>query len=217
MDSSTLKRKKIRAMLIIGVLLLLIYGKNLIERQAFKDISNTFTEVYNDRLVVEGYIFQISEKLFQIQKLVDHCDLGYDYSKVVDEIAGHEQSILAIVENFEATKLTEQENGFLSDFKKIIVNDLSIKNYNLLYSDSSGVNQAQVKLYDQKITQARKDLDNLSKIQLEEGEKLISKAKVQINRSRIWVQFEVALLIVLIIVLSLLLFRKSEEHSRMIS
>ena len=80
MESSTLKRKKFSAMLIIGVLLLLIYGKNLIERQAFKDISNTFTEVYNDRLVVEGYIFQISEKLFQIQKLVDHCNLDYDYS-----------------------------------------------------------------------------------------------------------------------------------------
>lgn len=217
MDSSTLKRKKIRAMLIIGVLLLLIYGKNLIERQAFKDISNTFTEVYNDRLVVEGYIFQISEKLFQIQKLVDHCNLDYDYSKVVDEIAGHEKSILAIVVDFEATNLTEQENSYLSDFKKIIVNDLSIKNYNLLYSDSSGVNQAQVKIYDQKITQARRDLEDLSKIQMEEGEKLISKAKVQINRSQIWAQFEVALLIVLIVVLFFLLFRKSEEHNGMIS
>lgn len=217
MDFSTLKRKKIRAMLIIGVLLLLIYVKNLIERQAFKDISNTFTEVYNDRLVVEGYIFHISEKLFQIQKLVDHCDLGYDYSKVVDEIANHEQTILAIVRDFEATKLTEIENGFLTDFKKIIVNDLSIKNYNLLYSDTAGVNQSQVMIYDQKITQARRDLENLSKIQLEEGEKLIRKAKAQINRSQIWAQFEVALLIVLIIVLYILLFRKSEEHSGMIS
>lgn len=217
MESSTLKRKKVSAMLIIGVLLLLIYGKNLIERQAFKDISNTFTEVYNDRLVVEGYIFQISETLFQIQKLVDHCNLDYDYSKVVDEIANHEQSILAIVEDFEATKLTIQEDGYLSNFKKIIENDLSIKNYNLLFSDSSGINQAQVKLYDQKISQARMDLENLSKIQMEEGEKLISKAKVQINRSQIWAQFEVALLIVLIIVLYIFLFRKSEEHSGMIS
>lgn len=216
MDSSVLKRKKVRAMLIIGVLLLLIYVKNLIERQAFKDISNTFTEVYNDRLVVEGYIFQISEKLFQIQKLVDHCDVGYDYSKVIDEIAGHEKGILVIVEDFEATKLTQQEDGYLTDFKKIIVNDLSIKNYNLLYSDSSGVNQSQVKLYDQKITQARKDLENLSKIQMEEGEKLISKAKVQINRSQIWAQFEVALLIVLIIVIYILLFRKSEGQSEII-
>lgn len=217
MDPTILKRKKVRAMLIIGFLLLLIYAKNLIERQAFKDISNTFSEVYNDRLVVEGYIFQISEKLFQIQKLVDHCDLGYDYSKVVDEIADHEKSILVIVEDFEATNLTEQEDGYLTDFKTIIVNDLSIKSYNLLYSDSSGVNQSQVKLYDQKISQARKDLENLSKIQLEEGGKLISKAKVQINRSQIWAQFEVALLIVLILVLFLLLFRKSGGQSEIIS
>jgi hypothetical protein len=135
----------------------------------------------------------------------------------VEEIASHEQNILAIVKDFEATKLTEKENGYLSDFKKIIVNDLSIKNYNLLYSDSSGVNQAQVQLYDKKITQARRDLDNLSKIQLEEGEKLISKAKVQINRSQIWAQFEVALLIVLIIVLFLFLFRKTEDHPGLIS
>lgn len=217
MDSSILKRKKLRAILVIGGLLLLIYGKNLIERQAFKDISNTFSEVYNDRLVVDGYIFRISETLFQIQKLVDHCNIGYDYSTVVDEIANHEQSIMAIVEDFEATKLSEIENDYLSDFKKIIVNDLSIKNYNLLYSDSSGVNQEQVKLYDQKISQARRDLENLSKIQLQEGEKLINKAKVQINRSQIWAQFEVALLIVLIIVLFLFLFRNSERHPGLIS
>ncbi|HAH35404.1 MAG TPA: hypothetical protein DCL81_02290, partial [Algoriphagus sp.] len=69
---------------------------------------------------------------------------------------------------------------------------------------------------DQKISQARRDLDNLSKIQMVEGEKLISKAKVMINRSQIWAQFEVALLIILIVVLFLLVFRKSEETKGMI-
>tara|TARA_R100000501_G_C2515252_1_gene44982 strand:+ start:253 stop:465 length:213 start_codon:yes stop_codon:yes gene_type:complete len=67
-----------------------------------------------------------------------------------------------------------------------------------------------------KISQARRDLDNLSKIQMVEGEKLISKAKVMINRSQIWAQFEVALLIILIVVLFLLVFRKSEETKGMI-
>lgn len=67
MQDSILKRRKVRALIIIGILLLLLYSKNLLERQSFRSISNTFTEVYNDRLVVEGYIFQISENLFQIQ------------------------------------------------------------------------------------------------------------------------------------------------------
>lgn len=217
MQNSGLKRKKIRALFIISILLLLIYAKNLIERQSFQSISGTFTEVYNDRLVVEGYIFQISEHLFQIQKLVDHCNLDYDYSKVVDEIEGHENSILALVEDFEATNLTTQENEYLSDFKKIIVNDLTIKSYDLLFSETEGVNVDQVKLYDQKISQARRDLENLSTIQMQEGEKLISKAKRLINRSQIWAQFEVALLIILIIVMFLLVFRKSEDTKGMIS
>lgn len=216
MQDSMLRRRKVRALIIIGILLLILYGKNLLERQSFRTISQTFTEVYNDRLVVEGYIFQISENLFQIQKLIDHCNIGYDYSKVINEITTNEEKILAIVVEFEATNLTDQEATYLSDFKKIIENDLSIKSYDLLYSDSSGVNLAQVKIYDEKISRARQDLDNLSKIQMEEGEKLISKAKVLINRSQIWAQFEVALLIILVVVMFLLLFRKSESNRGMI-
>ncbi|HSF54747.1 MAG TPA: MCP four helix bundle domain-containing protein [Algoriphagus sp.] len=216
MKDFILRRRKVRALIIIGILLLLLYGKNLLERQSFRTISQTFTEVYNDRLVVEGYIFQISESLFQIQKLIDHCNIDYDYSKVINEISGHEKTILEIVIAFEATNLTDQEATYLSDFKKIIESDLNIKSYDLLYSDSSGVNRDQVKIYDEKISRARQDLQNLSKIQMEEGGKLISKAKVLINRSQIWAQFEVALLIILVVVMFLLLFRKSESNRGMI-
>jgi hypothetical protein len=216
MQDSVLKKRKLKAMVIISVLVLLLYGKNLLERRSFRTISNTFTEVYNDRLVVESYIFQISEKLFQIQKLIDHCDLDYDYSKVINEIAVSEKEILGIVTEFEATSLTEEETAYLTDFKKIIQNDLNIKSYDLLITDSSQVNRDQVKVYDQKINRARQDLDNLSKIQLEEGEKLISKAKILVNRSQIWAQFEVALLIILFVVVFLFLFRKSESTKGMI-
>jgi hypothetical protein len=211
MQDSFVKKRKIKALVIVSVLLLLLYAKNLLERQSFRSISSTFTEVYNDRLVVEGHIFDISERLFQIQKLVDHCDLDYDYSKVIEEISGHEKEILLIIADFEETKLTDQEEGYLNDFKKIIQKDLNIKNYELIYTDSTGINRSQVKVYDQKISRARKDLDDLSRIQMEEGEKLISKAKVLINRSQIWAQFEVALLIILVVVMFLLIFRQSEE------
>jgi hypothetical protein len=197
---------------LIGVLLLLMYGKNHLERQAFRNISSAFTEVYNDRLIVEGYIFQISENLFQIQKLIDHCTIGYDYSKAVDEITTHERSILGIVEEFEKTNLTVEEANYLSDFKNIIENDLSIKSYDSLFSDVSGVNLSQVKLYDGKISRARQDLQDLSKIQMDEGGKLISKAKTLINRSQLWAQFEVALLIILVISIFLLLFRKIDHN-----
>ena len=208
MDYSALKKRKITGFLIIGVLLVLLYGKNLLERQSFRAVSGTLSNVYEDRLLVESYIFQISEKLFKIQRLVDHCTINYDYSKAVVEISMEEQAILKIVGAFESTELTEQEALLLADFKQIIVKDLSIKSYQLLYNDSSGVNEEQVKVYDQKIARAQQDLVKLSSIQLEEGEKLVSKAKSLINRSQIWAQFELALLLILVLVIYVYIFKK---------
>ena len=206
------KKRKITGFLIIGVLVVMLYGKNLLERQSFRSVSSTLSDVYEDRLLVESYIFKISEKLFTIQKLVDHCTINFDYSKAVLEISKEEQEILKLVSAFEATQLTEQEATLLADFKRIIEKDLSIKSYQLLYNDSTGVNEAQVKVYDQKIARAQQDLEKLSAIQLEEGGKLVSKAKTLINRSQIWAQFELALLLIFILVIYIYIFKKPVQE-----
>jgi hypothetical protein len=140
--------------------------------------------------------------------LIDHCDINHDYSKVVEEISVEEKAILTLVAAFEATRLTEPEAVLLSDFKRIVEKDLSIKASQLLYSEASGINKEQVKIYDQKIARAQQDLVNLSKIQLEEGKKLVTKAKTLINRSQIWAQFELALLISLVLVIYIFIFKK---------
>jgi hypothetical protein len=210
--ATSYKKRKISGFLIIGALVVMLYGKNLLERQSFRAVSSTLSEVYEERLLMESYIFQISEKLFTIQKLVDHCTINYDYSKVVAEISKEEQAILKLLEAFEATQLTEQETALLADFRRIIEKDLSIKSYQLLYNDSTGVNEAQVKVYDQKIARAQQDLEKLSAIQLEEGEKLVSKAKTLINRSQIWAQFELALLLIFILVIYIYIFKKPVQE-----
>ena len=210
--ATSYKKRKISGFLIIGALVVMLYGKNLLERQSFRAVSSTLSEVYEERLLMESYIFQISEKLFTIQKLVDHCTLNYDYSKVVAEISKEEQAILKLLEAFEATQLTEQETALLADFRRIIEKDLSIKSYQLLYNDSSGVNEAQVKVYDQKIARAQQDLEKLSAIQLEEGGKLVSKAKTLINRSQIWAQFELALLLIFVLVIYIYIFKKPVQE-----
>lgn len=217
MQNPSVKRKKFRAILVIAVLLGLIYAKNHIERQSFKEMGRAFTEVYEDRLVVNSYIFSISENLFEIQELVDHCDIDNDYSQVLQQIKLKEDQILAIISDFEETKLTDKESELLADFKQIIENDLRINSYDLLYSDSIGVNVEQVKRYDARISRAHTDLDELSKIQVSEGDKVTRQAKRLLNRSQIWSQFEVALLVILILVMYLLVFRDSKRNQGVVS
>lgn len=209
------KKRKIQSIAVIAILLLLIYGKNVTERNAFRSISKTFSEVYNDRLVVNGYIFDISKRLFAIQKLIDHCQESFEFPATAKNINIQEEEIMALIDQFEQTKLTEEEAYYLADFKNTITNGLNIDDYQVVNPDNLGINSDEVKKYDQKIDLARKDLEDLSRIQLSEGKKLVNKAKSQINRSQIWSQFEVALLIILIVVVYFVIFNGDPSSKKL--
>jgi len=212
-----MKRKvgsKLKAAIILTFLILLIFGKNILERRSFNELGDTFVSVYEDRLVVESYIFSISEKLFRIKLLVNHCQFESDYSHALDEITAYEDEILHVVDDFEKTSLTTIEKGFLSDFKTIISDKLRISDYGLLYSEDKGINEAKVKEYNAYIEKALIDLEKLSQIQIEEGKRLAQNSEKVVNKSKIWAQFEVAALIILLVVFYLLIYTKRMFHTK---
>jgi hypothetical protein len=198
--------RKLKVAIILTIIIVMIFGKNVLERKNFNELGDTFISFYEDRLVVESYIFSISENLFRIKLLINHCEFESDYTHVIDEISDYEASILKLVESFEATKLTAAEEGFLTDFKRIIENNLRIADYALLYSEESGINTKSVKEYNSYIERAISDLEKLSLIQIEEGKKLAENSDKVVNRSRIWAQFEVAALVILLIIIYLLIY-----------
>ncbi|MCR9016574.1 MCP four helix bundle domain-containing protein [Aquiflexum gelatinilyticum] len=206
MSRTTIQKTKLKVAIILTVLIVMIFGKNILERRNFNELGNSFVSFYEDRLVVESYIFSISEKLFRIKLLVNHCQFESDYSHVVDEISTFESDILNLVKEFEDTKLTIAEAGFLTDFKKIIQENLRIADYQSLYSEESGINADKVKEYNSYIEKAILDLEKLSLIQIEEGKKLATNSEKVVNRSKIWAQFEVAALVILIVIIYLLIY-----------
>ncbi len=214
LDKSNQKRK-IKIAIVLTALVVMIFGKNILERQNFNQLGDSFISFYEDRLVVESYIFSISEKLFRIKLLVNHCELEGDYSRVIEEIQDHEAKIMVLVHEFEDTDLTINEAEFLTDFKKIIEERLRIADYASLYSDETGINREMVRQYNVFIEQAVADLMKLSQIQIEEGNKLALQSDRLVNKSKIWAQFEVAALVILLITIYLLIYtttvRKSEE------
>ncbi|ERM83095.1 hypothetical protein P872_17255 [Rhodonellum psychrophilum GCM71 = DSM 17998] len=185
---------------------MLIFGKNFLERRYFNELGEAFVSVYEDRLVVESYIFSISENLFRIKLLVNHCQQESDYSNVLAEIVAYEENILKTVDTFEKTNLTKPEDEFLTSFRSIIENNLRISDYNFLYSEETGINQKKVEEYNSAIERAILDLEKLSQIQIEEGRKLAMNSSKVVNKSRIWAQFEVAALVILLILIYLLIY-----------
>ncbi len=205
MKSPKKVKNTLKVAILLTFILVLIFGKNLLERRHFNELGESLVSVYDDRLVVEGYIFSISEDLFRIKILVNHCELENDYSQVINDIKEYEDHILATVETYEKTRLTPEEASFLSDFKSIIQKDLTISNYDLLYTDEEGINEKQVAQYNSAIERAIKDLEKLSQIQMVEGNRLVENSEKTVNRSRIWAQFEVASLVILLILIYILI------------
>lgn len=200
------QNRKLKAAIVLTILIAMIFGKNVLERKNFNELGDSFISFYEDRLMVESYIFSISEKLFRIKLLVNHCEFESDYSHVIDDIVAYEEDILGLVIDFENTKLTNVEAEFLGDFKGIIQNNLRISDYALLYSEESGINAEKVIEYNSYIERAITDLEKLSQIQLDEGKILAMNSDKVVNRSKIWAQFEVAALVILLVIIYLLIY-----------
>ncbi|MFN3802111.1 MCP four helix bundle domain-containing protein [Belliella pelovolcani] len=207
---------KLKAAIVLTFLLLVIFGKNILDRKNFNELEASFISVYEDRLVVESYIFSISENLFRIKLLVNHCWEESDYSHVLEEIEDYEEQILKTVETFERTNLTVAEEQFLTDFKEIVMNKLRINDYESLYSEEAGINTTQVHIYNEHIERAIKDLEKLSQIQIEEGRRLADNSEKVVNRSRIWAQFEIAALAMLLLIIYLLIYTSRNIKSELI-
>lgn len=206
MSKNKSQNRKLKVAIILTIIIVMIFGKNILERKNFNELGDTFVSFYEDRLLVESYIFSISEKLFRIKLLVNHCEFESDYSHVIDEISNYEMEILSLVNDFEKTELTTLEEEFLTDFKRIIEENLRIAEYAMLYSEDSGINSKSVKEYNNYIERAVSDLEKLSQIQIDEGKKLAVNSDRVVNRSRIWAQFEVAALVILLVIIYLLIY-----------
>lgn len=207
MSENKSQRRRVKLAMVLAFLIMLIFGKNLLERRNFNQLGDSFISFYEDRLVVESYIFSISQKLFSIKLLINHCEFESDYKDVVDDIITYEEGILKLVKDFENTQLTPKEESFLKDFKTIIRDRLRIVDYAQLYSEDEGVNMANVQEYNNYIKRAISDLEKLSQIQLEEGKILAMNSDRVVNRSRIWSQFELATLIVLLFIIYFTIYK----------
>ncbi|MGY6559520.1 MAG: MCP four helix bundle domain-containing protein [Nitritalea sp.] len=200
-------RSKLTLASVLSVIVLAIVYKNYLERKNFEALGQSFASVYEDRLVTESLLFDISERLYEVKLAINHCDVVEDPEQILSDIAKREDEILARVYQFERTLLTLNEADALADFKRIVEDELRIERYERIFNtETNTVNTEEVRIYNAAIRRALTDLERLSEIQLDEGQRLVKEASVIINRSRIWAQFEVAGLFLLLVLVYYLLY-----------
>ncbi|WP_066219661.1 MCP four helix bundle domain-containing protein [Formosa haliotis] len=181
---------------ILGILMIfiLIMATNLIDRNNFIRVRDSVVTIYEDRLIANDLIFEMLKSVHQKELALTVSDSTF-FSSHNANVNTHLQSL---VMRFEQTKLTPEEEVVFEDLKS---NLSGLKDAETQYLSSGFSNRTPVI---GTIEDLKANLDDLSKIQLNEGSRQMSISKRALDSVQLFTQIEIFMLVFLAIVVQII-------------
>lgn len=111
-------KQKMQVAFLLGIILMVVYVNSVMENRNVEELGGSFSSVYEDRLLVESYIYKLSDHLYQKKIMLDHCDLvSSATSNLRKNIDQHNSEIQTLIHNYQITRLTEKESLVFDDLK----------------------------------------------------------------------------------------------------
>jgi hypothetical protein len=201
--------QKLKAGMLLAGIMLSIILVDLLEKQNIREIKDSVTSIYDDRLVPATDLFFISEKLYRKHFLLERFfnDSKGNLKKVQAELRQHDRDIAGLISKFEKTRLVKEESKSLKAAKS------KIDNYKLLEARVIEVAGATTKAAGQKVFErdgrpalekATQQLSNLTTIQTTEGSALLKSSEISISSSDNLRSLHIALAIIVGIIILIL-------------
>lgn len=182
-------KNKLTASIVLLALCLLVLLSNYLDRLHTENVKNSISTMYEDRLIVEEYIFKMTQNTYQIREALNTADVFKDdviVKKFIDNIKN-------TFDSFSKTKLTEKEK-LTADALKLQISELN----KILLSN----NKVSLKYTDEILN----TLNKLSEIQLDESKLIMKQVEDQYASIKASSEFAFAIIIVILIVLQILVF-----------
>jgi hypothetical protein len=196
-------QQKFKAAALLGLICAVIIVTNLLGRHNIDELGTSFSSVYEDRLLVESYIYELADHLYRKKLMLDNC-AGLDAPNLRSEISNHNAAIATLLSDYEKTRLTEQESACFIDFKN---NVAALQYLELQYLRNAGddIQLAETRSrIDDRFALASKNLHQLSGIQISEGKLLNDQSKKIVAGSSLITNLEMVILICIAILLQVL-------------
>lgn len=202
-------KQKITVAVLLTVVLGSVLLKNIIDSRNVSQLADSFSSVYEDRLVVEGYIYQLSDHLYQKKLIIDNCMRSGDVD-IQNKIAQHHQAIILLIAEYERTKLTDTESVFFAEFKNNITALQTLEETYLSNVIPANIPQA----LNEKFTGAAANLHQLSLIQLNEGKALRENSMRIAAGSSMLTHIELVIIIGIAAIIQMLIFASDSLRSK---
>jgi hypothetical protein len=206
-------RRKISAALLLAAIFVLILVTNMVDKRHVTQLGTSFSSVYEDRLIVESYIYRLSEHLFRKKIMIDSCLNPLAAGVIKPLLLGHHAAICQIIVDYEKTKLTQSESKYFNDLKGNI-NKLEALENDYVRNFQEGADPWQTRAgIDKEFDEASKTLGRLSAIQVFEGKMLNDHSKKIMAGSSLLTHFETGILIAIGLMIMVLVFESGSALS----
>lgn len=182
-------KNKLGASIVLLALCLLVLSSHYLDRLHTENVKSSISTLYEDRLIVEDYLLQMTRNIYQIREISGTEDY-HSNERDVKKLIGDINSTYTI---FIKTRLTENEKStadeLISQIKELEQNVPGGKNTVSLYTDAILLS-----------------LSKLSQIQLDESKLIMKQAEAQYSKIKASSQFAFAIVILILIVLQVMVF-----------
>jgi hypothetical protein len=169
---------KLRAAVILFVILCGVMINHFWERSNFSRLDESVSSIYKDRLLPATYLFQLSDHLYKKRLLQNQAHIN------MAEQQQHDEAMALLIKNYESTYLTDAEKAQWLMFKQ-----------HLAAYNNSGENAASQQLAQADFDQALSDLNLLNNTQAQEGDQLQKTSKGILTSGAFSSQIEIVLII----------------------
>ncbi len=180
-------------------LLILLTGRTNIKN--FETVQTSIEEIYKDRLVVKGIIFDLSSLLHRKEVATIKGDKSF-FTGTNDSI---NKEIAEKIQLFRATRLTDDEAFTLGHFEKGI-SDLQKAEKKTGIAQGGSLSDTQSKWLAELTLVLKNDLKTLSGIQLSEGKRKLSQSDRAVASMNTFAEAEKYILIVFAALMLALIF-----------
>ncbi len=194
--------KKIKLIFTLLVFFLLIFATNKIDRNYFSILEDSFTSIYEDRLLVKDYLFKIAR---QLEEKKDYLTSnGYHESKGIND------SIDFLLDKFTETNLTSRESSRLYQLQKNI-NDLYQLEERYYNSEMTENKESLLQTINLRHERIWNNMLVLSEIQITEGKRLMSSSDRVFKSTDLLSYLEIGFLVLIAIAFYFILVNRPSQ------
>lgn len=190
----------------LGILLvfIIVLITNLIDRDNFNRIRYSIVTIYEDRIVANDLIFEISAAIHKKEIALVKSDTSFfrqKNSQVNDDIQ-------RFIDRYEETKITKEERVA---FNSLINHVENLQRLESEYMDSKFRDKSELLSL---ISDIKDDLYDLSKVQLKEGKRQMSLSEKTMDTIELFTQVEIIFLIVMAVLIQLIVLYQPKDKKQ---